>query len=63
MINAGESPMNEVLNRTKKLPEGTLLELVTPFVPAPVIEMLIEKGYRVWVQQTSNGVKTYVLKC
>ncbi len=62
MLNAGESPMNEILHRVKKLEEGNILELVTPFVPAPVIEMLIGKGFKVWVSKNEKVVKTYAGK-
>lgn len=62
MINAGESPMNEILHRAKYLKEDNILELVTPFVPAPVIEMLIGKGFQVWVKKSGSKSYTYFLK-
>jgi hypothetical protein len=60
MINAGDSPMAEVLLRAKNLQQGELLELVTPFVPAPIIEILLDKGFEVWVLQKENKVYSYI---
>jgi hypothetical protein len=62
MINAGDSPMNEILQRAKKLEEGNILELVTPFVPAPILEILIEKGYPVWVKKIDTGAYSFIMK-
>jgi hypothetical protein len=62
MINAGDSPMNEVLLRAKRLNKSEIFEIRTPFVPAPIIEILIEKGFKVWVEKTDTGVKSFISK-
>lgn len=60
MINAGESPMNEILHRVKSLNEGEIFELITPFVPAPIIEMILEREYKVWVENKDQRTSTYI---
>lgn len=41
IINSGGSPMAEIISMTNKLQPGEVLELKTPFVPAPIIDTLI----------------------
>lgn len=55
VINAGESPMSQILKKANSLRPGEILELQTPFVPAPIIDMLKSKGFR--VSTISNGSK------
>jgi hypothetical protein len=62
MINAGESPMNELLHRVKNLKQEEIFKLSTPFVPAPIIEILLEKGFRVWVVQEKSNFISYICK-
>lgn len=62
LINTGESPMNEVLHRVKNLKQENIFELSTPFVPAPIIEILLEKGFRVWVVQEKSNFISYICK-
>ena len=45
LINSGQNPMQEVFRRLDKLEEGGLFLLVTPFLPAPIIELITHKGY------------------
>jgi hypothetical protein len=41
---------------------GELLEVTTPFVPTPVIDMLKDKGFRVFSIQKENRVVSYFVK-
>ena len=60
MIEAGERPMAPVLARLEHLAEGAVFELTTPFVPAPLMDMAVQKGFRVWHRQEGpEVVKTY----
>lgn len=54
LINAGEHPMGQVLSRLKELQPGDIFELQTPFLPAPIIEIIREKGYPVWTNKQSE---------
>jgi len=62
VINSGGSPLQEILSKAKNLQSGEILEVTTPFVPAPVIDMLRERGFRVFSMQIENGVVTYIMK-
>lgn len=62
VINAGGSPMNEVLHETNLLKPGEIFELRTPFIPAPIIDMLKKKGYRVHCRQNGNQVNSFICK-
>jgi len=58
IINAGESPMQEILRLSKELQEGVIMELTAPFRPEPIIDILKSKGFKAW----SNGGKSYFMK-
>lgn len=62
VINSGGSPLQEILSQANSLHPGEILEVTTPFVPAPVIDMLREKGFRVFSMQKGNRVRTYFEK-
>jgi Domain of unknown function (DUF1858) len=44
-IEAGEHPMPAVLADLAALPEGGIYQLLTPFVPAPLVELAGGKGF------------------
>lgn len=62
VINGGESPMNDVLRKAMILREDEIFELQTPFVPAPVLDMLREKKFQVYTVQKGGSVKSYIRK-
>jgi hypothetical protein len=62
VINSGGSPMNEILQETKGLDPGEIYELKTPFVPAPIIDMLKTKGFRVYIIQKDSSIISYVCR-
>ena len=45
LINSGQNPMQEVLAHLEKTGRGEIFLLTTPFVPAPIIELISKKGY------------------
>jgi hypothetical protein len=51
IIESGERPMDGVLAALEPLGEGEVLELITPFVPAPLIDIGKHKGFEVWHQE------------
>ncbi len=60
LIEAGEKPMGKVLTALEPLESGEVLELTTPFVPAPLIDMGKQKGFEVWHRQENPElIKTY----
>lgn len=60
LINSGQSPMNEILSLSAKLETGAILEILTPFVPAPIIDMLRNKGFQTFCLKDGTRIKTYV---
>jgi hypothetical protein len=62
VINSGESPMAEVLKRSASLGNGEILELKTPFVPAPILEMLRNKKFLVYSVKKDETIINYILK-
>lgn len=51
MLNAGEQPVHEVLSAIKKLEDGQILQVIAPFIPAPLIDKSLSMGYRHWLDQ------------
>ena len=45
LINSGEHPMPEVLSRLDISDENKIFQLITPFIPAPIIDLISKKGY------------------
>jgi hypothetical protein len=45
LINTGKNPMQEVLNNLDKTSQENIFLLITPFLPAPIIELISKKGY------------------
>lgn len=60
LIDAGENPLPQVTPFIQALKKGEILELITPFVPAPMIDLMQQKGYQIFKQKFDSGVvKTY----
>jgi hypothetical protein len=62
LINAGESPMNEIIKETNLLEPGDIYELRTPFIPAPIIDILRKKGFKVHIVQNENFVSSFICR-
>lgn len=60
IINTGASPMAEILKQTNLLKTGEILELTTPFIPAPIIDILRSKGFKVYSVQMDSQVLNYI---
>jgi hypothetical protein len=54
MLNRGEQPVHEVLAALKKLGENEILEVVAPFVPAPLLDKSLSLGYKHWLDKRSE---------
>jgi uncharacterized protein DUF1858 len=56
-----QMPIAAVLQRAATLHPGQILELVTSYLPAPGIDILKQKGYRVWSSQPAiSEIRTYI---
>ena len=56
IIEAGKQPMSQVLDELKGLKSGEICQLITPFIPAPLIDMAMKKDYQTWSQQVEKDV-------
>jgi hypothetical protein len=55
-------PLNPLVRRATELREGEIVELVTAYLPAPGIDIMRGKGFRVWVVEEGELIKTYFSK-
>ena len=62
IINSGGSPMTEILRQTTLLNPGEIFELRTPFIPAPIIDMLRTKNFKVYIVQLDSYILSYITR-
>ncbi len=63
IIEKGEQPLGPVMGDLRKLPQGAIYELITPFEPAPLIDRAKEKGFAVWsTVQGAGDFRTYFMR-
>jgi hypothetical protein len=64
LLDAGEFPLTRVLADLKLLEQGQSYELIAPFLPAPMIDKVIQKGYACWAQEDAahNLFRVYFTK-
>ena len=54
-IEAGGHPLGKVMGDIQKLSDDECYLLVTPFLPAPLIQKVEEKGFKVLTETDNNG--------
>ncbi len=60
MLERNEHPVALVLQEVENLAEGEILELITPFVPAPLISQVEERGCLSWtLSRSGDEFKNY----
>lgn len=59
VLAAGGHPIGEVMNGLSALGTGEVLELVTPFVPAPLVEMARARGFDAESMWDGDLVRTF----
>jgi hypothetical protein len=63
MLNRGEQPVHEVFAAINHLVDNQILEVIAPFIPAPLLDKSMSLGYRHWLNKTSEGeVRVYFMK-
>ena len=63
IVNGGGHPLDTVFRAVKELKEGEIFELITPFIPFPLIEKVEALGYNSWTNQTEETIfKTYFIQ-
>jgi uncharacterized protein (DUF2249 family) len=60
ILDRGEHPVQLVMTELSKLRESQMLELITPFLPSPLIDMARSKGFKSWTREESPEIfKTF----
>lgn len=63
MLEAGLHPIAEVFDHLSKLNSGNIFELITGFIPAPLIDKARDKGFPAYSVEERNGeFHTYFYK-
>jgi uncharacterized protein (DUF2249 family) len=55
MLSRDEQPVHEVLASAKKLGENEILEIIAPFIPAPLLDKTLSLEYKHWLDKRSEG--------
>ena len=55
MLNRDEQPVHEVLAAIKRLNENEILEIIAPFIPAPLIDKTLSLDYKHWLDKKGEG--------
>jgi len=62
LIKLGGSPMKTILDETAFLKEGEIYELITPFIPAPILDILKSKSYNIYSKSENDYFVSYICK-
>ena len=54
MLAAGEHPVNQVMADLKNMDNGKIYKLITPFLPAPLIDKASSLDVQHWVEKISD---------
>ncbi len=61
-LEAGDVPMAEILKLSNSLQNGEIFEFTSPFMPTPVLDMLVSKGFKVWSIREGNVCFNRIIK-
>jgi len=59
MLEAGEPPVSAVLKGPRQLAPGQCFELITPFLPAPLVDVAKKQGFDAWWIEQESLFRTY----
>ncbi len=51
MLNRGEQPVNQVITELSNLPKGEIYKVISPFVPAPLIDKASSLEIKHWINK------------
>lgn len=61
-IASGGHPLEAVFSRVSQIEDGQIFLLITPFMPAPLIDKVKAKGYLNWTKQEGTAFNNYFIK-
>jgi hypothetical protein len=56
VIAGGGHPLEQVLGELRELHSGEIYLLITPFLPAPLLDVVKKKGHEVWTKTNGEGL-------
>ena len=56
IMNTGRNPMQEILKNLGEIDQEQIFLLITPFIPAPIIELIGKKGYAHYCRKLEEEV-------
>ncbi len=60
LLESGQEPIQRVLRECQNLKKDEIFEVISPFLPAPLIEQANKQGFSVWSKEEKPDVyKTY----
>ena len=63
VISGGGHPLEQILRELKELPAGSIYLLITPFLPAPLLDLVKKQGHQVWSRKNNEGLhENYIRK-
>jgi hypothetical protein len=63
MLSRDEQPVHEVLSLIKKLGENEILEIIAPFIPAPLLDKSLSLDHKHWLESSGESeFRVYFLK-
>ena len=63
LINAGQNPMQDILRNLDKTGQEEIFLLISPFIPAPIIELIGNKGFDHYCRKMEDEVVyTYFIR-
>lgn len=61
-INSGQTPLKEVIDAAEALEKHSILKLITPILPSPIIDKLRTRGFQSWTKESNGLYSTYLFK-
>ena len=62
IIAGGGHPLSNVISGANQVEFGQIYELITPFLPAPLIDKVKAMGFQSWSKQEGSVFSTYFHK-
>lgn len=63
LLAQGIHPLEQVIGETASFASGDIFEIITPFVPHPMMEKMKDLGFLTWsMADVSSGYRTFFCK-
>ena len=62
LLNEGENPLGVILNAANNMQTDLVLKIIHEFVPAPIIDELVNQGYDYWLRKDGEIIEVYFKK-